>query len=680
MKRRIAVKPEVVVDWDRWVPRLEEIEPDPKTQTTVLVRLDDLDFCGEFSWSLRKGMEWADFKFLVNSKLGRDDWEAYTDGYIWDGKMCNGRVYKPYKSQRIEVTPEGYHSQRSQETLGARTKAWQRIWKKYPHAEDWCLSGEELEEGLNNRLISDFESADSYVIVDLPINYNDGLVSLQVPKGNEWAYFTGFMDSYLGEDKWNAGFEKNGLIIPWIKASVTPRKNQLIIVRFLEEEQMPSSEGKMRVLIEPDPRDWAEYLRKIAECRKAMEQCSQDKGAPLEGESERVSEGRLVMSTKEEKCVVPYTFSELPLFQGSVHEVSLKGRTRRRITFRITLADTCHKAMGGQNVPLQSMQFGEQEPLSLNDSCLLAQTVLEEPHANLDPGITNLEDEEEDEWWIDHSGPPSDSESDDDESPEEDQTTTLVSIIEAQVATLDPVPLESIKVEAVKPLIYGRLRGELSQLEKDQFKLGRDWKERFTWDLVAREIALSWNYLRTYGTDPRKYLQCWKTLLKQGTGPILAGIKAEVEERYWSLHRKEWDAYVADIKTLRRKDRYWDCKMAYLIFYNEEIKGEEKGRRWDILDASVVDRVLCTCEALETAPVPLTWHMNDTPKLTEEMWVSVGENWDLAVEAIQDVPKRHLEKLRESHDEYWGNLKNGCLSRLTKELEDHKFESYRLGN
>jgi hypothetical protein len=276
MKHRIEFKPEVVKDWDRWIPRVEEIDLDPKSQTTVLAGLDDMDYLGEYSWNLRKGMEWADFKFLVNSKLGRDDWEAYTNGYIWDGKLCNGRVDRPCEDQRIRVTPEGHQSVKFQRLFDTRERAMERIMKKHPNWNDWALSEEDYEAGLGKKLAEDLEDENPYATGDLPIVFNDGLVSVQVPAGNEWAYFTAFMDSYLGEDKWIACFECHGEIVPWTRAEYVPRRNQYVIVRMLAEEQIVSSASlceKRELLTVPqsDLRNWREQFRRFAEIQKDSE-------------------------------------------------------------------------------------------------------------------------------------------------------------------------------------------------------------------------------------------------------------------------------------------------------------------------------------------------------------------------------------------------------------------------
>jgi hypothetical protein len=117
----------------------------------------------------------------------------------------------------------------------------------------------------------------------------------------------------------------------------------------------------------------------------------------------------------------------------------------------------------------------------------------------------------------------------------------------------------------------------------------------------------------------------------------------------------------------------------YLICYNDQIDDEEKMRRCEMLDEEVVVRVVTFCTVLDATPWPVTWHIDDSPKLTDEMVESIKENWARAVEAIRDVPRLHLEKLRDSHEDHWGARKKDCLSRLTMELEAYRRENVSLG-
>jgi hypothetical protein len=57
--------------------------------------------------------------------------------------------------------------------------------------------------------------------------------------------------------------------------------------------------------------------------------------------------------------------------------------------------------------------------------------------------------------------------------------------------------------------------------------------------------------------------------------------------------------------------------MAMLIYYNDDIAEEERERRWDTLYGGVVDKVIETCDAIFLAPKPLTWHLDERPKLSE---------------------------------------------------------------
>jgi hypothetical protein len=58
-------------------------------------------------------------------------------------------------------------------------------------------------------------------------------------------------------------------------------------------------------------------------------------------------------------------------------------------------------------------------------------------------------------------------------------------------------------------------------------------------------------------------------------------------------------------------------------------------------------------DLLEEIPWPESWHMDDTPEFTEEMWDSVQGNWDRAQQAIEDIPMRHLERIKAEEPEYW---------------------------
>jgi hypothetical protein len=56
------------------------------------------------------------------------------------------------------------------------------------------------------------------------------------------------------------------------------------------------------------------------------------------------------------------------------------------------------------------------------------------------------------------------------------------------------------------------------------------------------------------------------------------------------------------------------------------------------LNLTVANNVVQSCIAQEIAPKPLTWHLDDTPKITRRMFRSIDENWEKAWEAVEDIP------------------------------------------
>jgi hypothetical protein len=367
------------------------------------------------------------------------------------------------------------------------------------------------------------------------------------------------------------------------------------------------------------------------------------------------------------------------LFESKQEELSSVGLSedkrvqckKKKIT-RISLADAYRFGMGGKSVPLQQMHLREQQPLSPNRTLMPdpAEEEMKERSARFKT------DDEEDDDLIDHSGPPSDSESEDEEAPDQEPYV----FIEGQLQTLASAPIKTIETEPMKLFKFER-PPEFSQLEKDKLELGYDWKEEFTWDLVAREIALARNSIRCNGgCDPRIARTCWQRLLETGTRDTLeAELEEEVETRIQHLHVREWDEFISNIDFHRKKDKVFDARMAFLIYYNDDISDEERERRWNTLMIPVANRVIETCNADFLAPKPLTWHLDEEPKYSEEEWQAVDENWARATEAIQDIPGRHLEKMRKSHNAYWGELKANLFSNLRRQLEEYKCQNDRLG-
>jgi hypothetical protein len=53
--------------------------------------------------------------WVVNSKLGHDNWEAYFNNFWWNGERVNGCLTKPINGQEIRVAPSWRPSEKLEE-------------------------------------------------------------------------------------------------------------------------------------------------------------------------------------------------------------------------------------------------------------------------------------------------------------------------------------------------------------------------------------------------------------------------------------------------------------------------------------------------------------------------------------------------------------------------------------
>jgi hypothetical protein len=116
-----------------------------------------------------------------------------------------------------------------------------------------------------------------------------------------------------------------------------------------------------------------------------------------------------------------------------------------------------------------------------------------------------------------------------------------------------------------------------------------------------------------------------------------------------------------------------------LVYYNEDISGEEMTRRWSTLDLGIVRLTADYCNALALAPRPESWHKWEDVKFTQEMWDSIDSNWWDRVEAIQDIPDIHLDKRREAFQPFWKQQRESWEQNLATQLLDFKKQNERLG-
>jgi hypothetical protein len=103
--------------------------------------------------------------------------------------------------------------------------------------------------------------------------------------------------------------------------------------------------------------------------------------------------------------------------------------------------------------------------------------------------------------------------------------------------------------------------------------------------------------------NSRKKFQIWQDALKSDIGNILrARIGEDMEDFIRWAQRAEWNGIiVANLEASRKKDQYYDAKMAWLVYHSDEIDEEEIDdakmawlvyHRWATLNRDVADRVI----------------------------------------------------------------------------------------
>jgi hypothetical protein len=101
---------------------VEGVSIEPQDQVPVMIRF------GFFSgWTekivIRKGFEWEDFHFLVDSRLNDQEWEAWVGRHRWD-------MYDLSVTPNQEITmlqPDGRISQKREIQRRKEDEAWERV-------------------------------------------------------------------------------------------------------------------------------------------------------------------------------------------------------------------------------------------------------------------------------------------------------------------------------------------------------------------------------------------------------------------------------------------------------------------------------------------------------------------------------------------------------------------------
>jgi hypothetical protein len=322
-------------EWPKWTPRWEEIEYEKWKITPVKAYLDEI--CCSFNWNLRKNLEWQDFRFLVNSKLGHSRWVAMMAGVPWMGDVLSaGRIISPFPGQALTVLTLETLSHKQEKTLKKKRERWDQVVESQRDVSEWYLDYDIMEDFPDTPVI---DEDGFYVLVEYSHNNRNRLI--QLPRGTEWAYFESMISTDLGEDQWIAAFEQNGSLCSWEDRAITPRPGQLIRVFPLKDGERKVEQPMVGLIVRP------EGVR-----------VEEAPAGAVSGKVGGAATGTRVTRSAPaaEKCRVSNSFLK-------------PGRRKKDIYFMIPLKSIQDYARrvrtGGMVVPLQEMQIGERQPLSL---------------------------------------------------------------------------------------------------------------------------------------------------------------------------------------------------------------------------------------------------------------------------------------------------------------------------
>jgi hypothetical protein len=213
---------------NKWTPRWKDMSIKVADQIPVRVFMCTEEISDFFDWILRRDLEWDDLRFLVNSKLGHNRWEAEIGGVYWHGQNM-----ALITGQAIGITPlkDPKACKKSKKMLKQKQEAWNRISKPFQGYDDWHLDEVPTEDGSTEPVSND---EDYSIAVEFP--GDEDIRLMRFPKGNEWAFFDTFVNAKLGENKWIAAFDDGFGGEPWQDNSRVPRPGQRVGVFWVKEE------------------------------------------------------------------------------------------------------------------------------------------------------------------------------------------------------------------------------------------------------------------------------------------------------------------------------------------------------------------------------------------------------------------------------------------------------------
>jgi hypothetical protein len=216
--------------WKTWTPRLEEIEGDEWRFVQVKVHVDEIGLT--YDWKLRLGLEWQDFRFLVNSKLDPNRWETTLGGSPWEGDvLVDGRIIAPFSGDTLTVVTREGLTRKKEKILRRKQEKWNWVEEALQDVSNWYLDYD-LMEDFPGLPVADEDGF--YVLAEFPNKKGNSL--LQLPRGSEWAYFESLVSTELGQNQWIAAFTDGAQPIPWEDGTRVPRPGQRIRIFSLKDE------------------------------------------------------------------------------------------------------------------------------------------------------------------------------------------------------------------------------------------------------------------------------------------------------------------------------------------------------------------------------------------------------------------------------------------------------------
>jgi hypothetical protein len=300
--------------------------------------------------------------------------------------------------------------------------------------------------------------------------------------------------------------------LPWINAESTPRQNQRIRLFYLDEQFLSGQLARLvkksrptRLMRIPSEIDMnlVRSVRNLPSVRTAVEKNEEPLMTDGKQSEPAASSPQIAVERTEDSPSMNESWYRLALNPPSLFEAVERMErvtpVRKKIPLKISLADAHHLGMGGKFVPLQPMQFREQQPLSLTSAHTpgSADEDLKQRSKRFKQAKIDL-----DEWMSSDAGRSARTRA-------AARDTDFPSF--SASPSLSPVPIEEIKTEQLTMLSIVTEPWEDPDILGDRRLLKEEWEERFIWDYTARKVAAKWREIRVTGkNDPRllKYGLC----------------------------------------------------------------------------------------------------------------------------------------------------------------------------